>query len=220
MRLCPDLNLDWASSFRLLGIDFKNNLENMSDNFDHKVKEIKALFDNWMNRKLSVYGKIVVFKSLALAKLSHLSLVLPNLGKTQIKQLENLVFTFLWDGKPDKIARDHVKLSQKAGGLGVTDIAAFWNSLKFSWFRRLLKTEAFWPNILTMETQRILGYEIKTIDIMNLGPRMFYQLGKKFENRFWRDVFCTVEPIMQGAIYCHPENLFISSFGQFCDSKK
>jgi len=196
-KLCSDLNLDWASSFRLLGIDFTNNLENMSTNYDLKVKEIKTLFDNWMNRKLSIYGKIVVFKSLALSKLSHLSLVLPNLKKDQVKYLENIVFSFLWDGKPDKIARDHVRMSQKEGGLGVTDISAFWNSLKFSWLRRLLKTEAFWPQILTMETQRIIGNEIDTVGLMKLGPRMLHSIGKKFENQFWKEVFCTVEPIMR-----------------------
>ena len=127
-----------------------------------------------------------------------------------MKHLEHIVFSFLWDGKPDKIARDHVKMSQKEGGLGVTDISAFWNSLKFSWLRRLLKTEAFWPQILTMETQRILGNEIDTVGLMKLGPRMLHSIGKKFENQFWKEVFCTVEPIMQGAIHRHPENLFIS----------
>ena len=61
-----------------------------------------------------------------------------------------------------------------------------------------------------METQRILGNEIDTVGLMKLGPRMLHSIGKKFENQFWKEVFCTVEPIMQGAIHCHPENLFIS----------
>ena len=114
-RLCPDLGLDWVSNFKLLGIEFSSNLEGLESNFISKIKEIKAIFENWMHRKLSVYGKIVVFKSLALAKLSHLSLALPNLQKQQIKDLESLVFKFLWDGKPDKISREHSKLNEKAG---------------------------------------------------------------------------------------------------------
>ena len=39
-KLCPDLMLDWASEFVLLGIDFNNNLDNMDRNYDKKVKEI------------------------------------------------------------------------------------------------------------------------------------------------------------------------------------
>ena len=70
VSLCPDLNLDWSSTFRLLGVDFRNNLKGMETNFESKIEEIKALFYNWMNRNLSIYGKIIVVKSLNLSKLS------------------------------------------------------------------------------------------------------------------------------------------------------
>ena len=71
-----------------------------------------------MHRNMSVYGKIVVFKSLALAKLSHLSRVLPSLKTDQLND------------KPDKVSRDHSKLKESAGGLGMTDIGSFWSALK------------------------------------------------------------------------------------------
>ena len=92
-------------------MDFSSNLEGMESNFDSKIQEIKNLFNNWLNRKLSIYGKIVIVKSLGLSKLSHLALVLPNLRHEQIKQLESLVFRFLWNNKPDKVLlRDHRRL--------------------------------------------------------------------------------------------------------------
>ena len=86
---------------------------------------------------MTVYGKITVIKTLALSKLSHLALVLPNLDRKQIKEIESIFFKFLWGNKPDKVSRDHCKLSEKAGGLGFIDVKQFWYSLKFSWFRRL-----------------------------------------------------------------------------------
>ena len=58
INLCPDLQLDWSSSFTLLGIDFENNLENMSNNFDKKIDVIKKLLNSWINRTLTIYGKI------------------------------------------------------------------------------------------------------------------------------------------------------------------
>ena len=36
--LCSDLKLDWDTKFRLLGIDFDNNLENMDINFESKLR--------------------------------------------------------------------------------------------------------------------------------------------------------------------------------------
>ena len=40
-QLCPDLTLDWDTHFKLLGIDFHNNLIGMECNYENKVKEIK-----------------------------------------------------------------------------------------------------------------------------------------------------------------------------------
>ena len=43
----------------------------------------------------------------------------------KIKHLENLIFTFLWGNKPDKVNREDAKLSEKAGGLGIVDLQSF-----------------------------------------------------------------------------------------------
>ena len=80
-QLCPDLKLDWDSTFKLLGITFHNNLENMENNFLEKIEEIKKLFNTWFYRTLTPYGKIALIKTLALSKLSHIALVMPSLSK-------------------------------------------------------------------------------------------------------------------------------------------
>ena len=95
-KLCQDLKLDWDTKFRLLGVDFDNNLDNMDSNFPQKIKAIEKLLNCWIYRTLTVYGKITIIKTLALPKLSHLALVLPNLNKTQIKIIESMFFKFLW----------------------------------------------------------------------------------------------------------------------------
>ena len=81
LELCPDLKLDWAKEFTLLGMKFQNNLENMEVNFASKIEVIKKVLNCWFYRTLTVYGKITVIKTLALSKLSHLAVVLPNLEK-------------------------------------------------------------------------------------------------------------------------------------------
>ena len=209
-NLCPDIALDWVNKFRLLGVDFTNNLVGMEINFDSKLEEIKKNFNRWIHRTLTVYGKIVVIKSLALSKLSHLALVLPDLSKNQIKEIEKLAFNFIWDNKPDKVSREHSKLAEKAGGLGMVDIKSFWMSLKFSWFRRALNTNAFWPSILTAEVVKSVGYPVNISDILQLGPNMLARIGKTFKNEFWKQIFCSVTPFMQGALFCYPEKILIA----------
>ena len=209
-QLCPDLQLNWDKNFRLLGIDFCNDLIDMEHNFDIKITEIKSLFNCWLNRTLTIYGKITVVKTLALSKLSHLPLVLPKLSSNKLKVIENMIFDFIWDNKPAKVAKDHAKLSEKAGGLGLTDIQTFWQSLKFSWLRRLLSTCSFWPKILESEVSDIVEKEVTLNEILQYGPNYLTNIGKKLKNKFWGEVFCSISYFMQGALYCVPENIVIA----------
>ena len=179
----------------------------MEMNFDNKLDEIRKLFNCWINRTLSVYGKLVIIKTLALSKLSHLALVLPDLDSRKIKSLENLFFSFLWNNKPDKVARDHSKLPEKAGGLGFVDVKSFWQALKISWLRRALSTNAFWPTLLEQEVSGIVDSEVAIHEILQFGPNLFTSIGKKMKNDFWKGVFCSVDSFMQGAIFCNPEKI-------------
>ena len=182
----------------------------MDDNFDAKVEEIRKTSNCWIHRTLTIYGKIVIIKTLALSKLSHLATVLPSLNKNQIKKLETLIFQFLWGNKPDKVSREHTKLTEKAGGLGFPDVSSFWLSLKFSWFRRAINTNAFWPNILVNDVNKILNTTVPLTDILQFGPNFLALIGKKIKNTFWKQIFSNVTPFMQGAIFCHPENISIA----------
>ena len=131
-----------------------------------------------------------------------MALVLPNLNPQQTKQLECLVFKFMWDNKTDKVARDHAKLKEKAGGLGAPDMSAFWLSLKFSWFRRALAANAFWPKILLQEVRELVNVRITTIcDVMTFGPISLNNIGKSMSNQFWKQIFISVTQFMQGAIF-------------------
>ena len=97
IKLCPDFKLEWAKSFKLLGITFDSYLQNMEQNFYNKMKEIKKVLGSWFNRHLTPFGKITVIKSLALSKLSHLALVVPTLNKKILKEIEVTFYKFIWN---------------------------------------------------------------------------------------------------------------------------
>ena len=82
---------------------------------------------------------------MVLSKLSHAALVIPSLANKRLRELEAIFFQFLWSNKPDVVTRESTKLKEQAGGLGLLDVGDFWKAFKFSWIRRLIKTEAFWP---------------------------------------------------------------------------
>ena len=137
-KLCPDLQLQWANNFTLLGVEFDSNLELIHTNFSNKLANLKKILSSWAYRYMTPFGKITIIKTLGLSIFSHLALVLPDTDKDLIKKLETSLFAFLWDNKPDKIRRDDTKLEQKQGGIGMPDVLKFWTAFKFSWLRRLL----------------------------------------------------------------------------------
>ena len=116
----------------MLGINFNNNLNDIEQNFANKIEEIKKLFSSWLYRYVTPYGKIVILKTLALSKLSHVALVVPSPSKQMFKQIETLFFKFIWNNKSEKISREHSKLPEKLGGLNVPDVETFWLAFRFS----------------------------------------------------------------------------------------
>ena len=76
--LCPDLGLKWVSKLKVLGINLMATPEQMQSNLTDKIDEIDKLLNNWTFRNMTVYGRIMVVKTLALSKITHLIQVIPN----------------------------------------------------------------------------------------------------------------------------------------------
>ena len=212
LNLCPDLNLKWVKTFTLLGITFNNNLENMQCNFVDKIEKIDKMLSNWSYRYLTPFGKVTIVKTLGLSKLSHVALVSPNPTKEMVKQIETIFYQFIWNKKSEKVRRDDCKLPVKLGGLGMPDISKFWSSFKFSWFRRLLSTEAFWPKILLKNVSKVTNNTLTVSELLQLGATKLAEISRKIQNPFWKQVLSTAMPITLGAAFCFPENFSSSPF--------
>ena len=68
-------------------------------NFDSKIVSLEKLLHSWSLRKLSLKGKIIIIKTLALLLIQHLLSVL-YCPKEALEKIDKLIFDFLWDGKP------------------------------------------------------------------------------------------------------------------------
>jgi hypothetical protein len=55
---------------------------------------------------LTLFGKVTLIKSLIVPQLTYLLSVLPNPGQNYLKDIDSLIFNFLWDNKPPKIKRE------------------------------------------------------------------------------------------------------------------
>ena len=216
--------IKWPQALKYLGIFIGNEDEILCPmNWDDKLNKIKAVLQSWAKRELSLFGKILVIKSLAISRvvMAATLLTVPN---QVIKKLNSMVFSFIW-GQRDKISRKKVIKPISKGGLGMVDIEKLFDSFKAFWLNRLFssdnKTDS-WAQIPNMYLRELIPNEI----ILNLNidkQCTFTQL--KNTSSFWREVImcfskvneCTKEHFQQ-TILSHQiwGNKFISEKRNGC----
>ena len=131
---CVNLHED---TIKILGIHYSYNkqLEN-DENFKKYIAKIENVLKLWRARNLSLEGKITVFKSLALSKITHLALV-KTIPPSIINQLNKTQKNFIWNGLNPKIKNSTINNNYENGGLKNVNIAAKISSLQSSWIKRL-----------------------------------------------------------------------------------
>ena len=110
----------------------------IGENYQSKIDSIKRRLNPWLRRSLTPFGRIYLVKSEALSQLNYLMTILPQPNKAQIKEIESIVFRFVWGGKPDKIKRSTLKNTFSKGGMRMPDVATQANSLKIKWVKDFL----------------------------------------------------------------------------------
>jgi len=186
-ELLPDKKFIWIHNgkFKLLGIQFDLfAIDKTLQNLSNAVMKIKQVLKDWTYRNLSLLGKITVIKSLALPILVHPLSVLQHPSSESLKEIENIFFNFLWNGKRDRIKRDVLINDFSEGGLKMVHIESFSKSIKMPWLHKLLDplNHSKWKTLLLDTLQKYGG------DKTFLGGKDIVSCVAKKLNPFWRDV--------------------------------
>ena len=183
-QLCTETKLNWDQNiFTVLGIIFSINLQEMIDiNYSKAYREIKNVLIQWSKRKLTPYGKITIIKSLAMAKMNHYIMSLPNPSYHFLKDLNRLFYNFVWNNKIDRVKRTVAIKPYKQGGLKMIDIFSFINALKITWIRRSIQKESKWLSLLYHMYPKLQKFHI-------FGIRYVKEELINIDNHFWKDVF-------------------------------
>ena len=126
---CVNLHED---TVKILGIHYSYNkqLEN-DENFKKYIAEMENVLKLRRARSLSLEGKIAVFKSLALSKITHLALA-KTIPPSITDQLNKTQKNFIWNGLKPKIKNSTINNIYKNGGLKNVNIAAKMSSFQSS----------------------------------------------------------------------------------------
>ena len=182
IRYMRDKNFIWdPGTFKVLGIMFSTNVSSIvSINYQGKLCAMKNIMAMWRNRNVTPYGKIIVIKTLVFSKIVHLLINLPDPPEQFIFELEKELYSFLWNGKQNKIKKSVVCKQYCDGGLCMLNIRTFLSSMKLNWLKRLLH-ECPWKRF-TFNMYPCLG------KMYDLGVEYADIVSKNVCNPFWCDV--------------------------------
>ena len=111
---CINLNEETVT---ILGIHFSYNKKLEEEkNFNNHIATIQNVLRACRMRDLTIEGKIVIFKSLAISKIVHLALI-KTVPIFAVQQLNIIKKNFIWQGKKLKIKQSTLCNSYENGGL-------------------------------------------------------------------------------------------------------
>ena len=136
------LQLKWLHNpVKILGIyvSYDEN-GNKQMNFNLKLQKLQTNLDMWRARDLTLFGRVLIIKSLGLSQLvySASNLTVPQEITPIIK---TKLFNFLWKNKRDKIKRAGLYQDLGKGGICMTDVETMIKALRLAWIPRLLTPE-------------------------------------------------------------------------------
>ena len=174
----------WLKSptFKILGIEYNLAEENIIySNYENKLKAVKNLLNTWSWRNLTICGKVTVIKSLAIPKIVHLFRSLPCPGEEYFKKLDSIMFSFIWNDKPDKIKRSVLINNIESGGVKQTH---FSKSLKVFWIKKVLDPtyQTDWKTLFLDKISKFGGNLL-----WYLHPDSLKDIAQEF-NPFWKNI--------------------------------
>ena len=134
-----------------------------------------------MKRIITPLDRIAIIKSLLISKLNYLLLTLPNPPGVFLKDLNHILFKFVWSSKPDRIKRSVACRPVCDGGLGMVDIYAYVKALKLMWIRNTL------DSMQIFKCKNLFSVYPDFNNIAHFGNSYPVILIERVKNSFWKD---------------------------------
>ena len=205
---CTLFNIKWPSEpIRCLGIYVGHNIdENQALNWTSKLDDVRKLLNRWKQRKLTIFGKVLIIKQLAIPKVLFSATNLP-IPDNFIQQLDTLFYDFIW-GNTEKVKRCVLINDLEKGGIKMIDTAELFRSVKAAWVPRLL--HAHDSDLWTTVAKHYLNYHNDDHFIFKMGftDKKNFDFIKQIPP-FYKEVLCAFNKAKQIDITVFCQNILV-----------
>ena len=125
-------------TIKILGTHFFNRKKvQMQNDFITTIKKIHEVLRLWNSRMLTLEGRIMIFKTLAISKIVYLALI-TNVPKVIVKELQKIQKKILWQNSRPKIKHKTLSNTYETGSLKNVDINLKVISWQYSWVKKIV----------------------------------------------------------------------------------
>lgn len=132
-------NIQITDQITILGITFRNHMSEDQQydlNFAPKLKKIKGICSTWLNRHLSMKGKVVLVQSL-MASLLQYPCSCVDTPVRVIIEYKRIITKFFWSGKRGKVPYNLLIQDIPDGGIKLPDLATRIRTIHLYWIKFL-----------------------------------------------------------------------------------
>ena len=130
---------------KILGLQIGNSVkQNIEVNYRKAIEKIKANIAIWNSRHMSLAGKISITKSMLTSQLVYCMTNLPPPPEHMWKQIEQLIYGFLSNNKPEKMKRNTLIGPYDKGGFQMIDIRTQHIAINATWMVKLINHAGMW----------------------------------------------------------------------------
>ena len=175
----------WANDFvNTLGVDISSNPNVWDHNIKTVIAKLKVVSKMWYHRCMTLMGKVEIVNALMGSLFVYKLQVLQLLNRKMVKEIEDTIHDFIWNGKREKIPLSTLQARKEDGGLGLINIELKHHSLTCAWVLDC-KNNAQIANLATAmlnvdNINEVWMYNLNGNDCKTVFPG----------NSFWHEVVC------------------------------
>ncbi len=179
------------SQVKYLGITVtKNKNIRITSNVANNIQKCKTILNSWLQRDLSIFGRVLLTKMESLSRLIYpaYSLEIPD---KLIKEINHNNFNFIWKNRHHYIRRGDIVKSIEEGGLNVIDFDPMNGTIKLKWLQNFVKKcESFWFDLPSKIFQKVGGIDLLLRCDFDI-PKLPVKLSSFHQQvlRYWKLIF-------------------------------